>query len=526
MKTVSTPSMSENTMRDITAKSVKLNRDLDKMLEQALERDLLVRIGWGKQGDEKPKKGEIGVITHLPENSRVLLLGNLGECAGAMNDGGTFTLQGGCGSMLGAFQKSGRITIEKDAGDRAGQKMTGGEIIVQGSVGNETGAEMIGGLLIVRGHAGHATGAAMQGGTLVVLGNTGNDPGRGMVGGRVIISGSCPPPGEGATMRSIESNELEELAEHLEPLGLHVDSDALVIIPSEDGPAQTESPETSISEGFEGITLVPSARDRLPNHSQIDTSSPINPAGQDENTLMTPLPWIIQTERMTGNTGTYGTNQPGLVTAEPRANDLMLITEENLLEAAEIIHNCSGMVLDLNQIPAINDAEIEALLVSLYSRMADDSLVFLKDSISRVEHLFRLVVDLDLDGALVDVASAGGSRAAAALPRIGLVAQAMNLPSQGRRILLELQEAPSAEDLLIAIGAGCSAIVAPAADENVEAALAWIDGTLRGWMLELGIDNLSELTRRNLRALDHDTAAISGLRLIGYDRPLPMWLRN
>ena len=37
-------------MRDITAKSVKLNRDLDKMLEQALERDLLVRIGWGKQG--------------------------------------------------------------------------------------------------------------------------------------------------------------------------------------------------------------------------------------------------------------------------------------------------------------------------------------------------------------------------------------------------------------------------------------------------------------------------------------------
>ena len=81
-------------MRDITAKSVKLNRDLDKMLQQALERDLLVRIGWGKQGDEKPKSGEIGVITHLPEKSRVLLLGDLGECAGAMNDGGTFTLQG------------------------------------------------------------------------------------------------------------------------------------------------------------------------------------------------------------------------------------------------------------------------------------------------------------------------------------------------------------------------------------------------------------------------------------------------
>ena len=75
-------------MREVTAKSIKLNRDLEKMLSEALDRDLLVRIGWGRGGDEKPKEGEIGVITHLPEKSRVLLLGNLGECAGAMNQGG------------------------------------------------------------------------------------------------------------------------------------------------------------------------------------------------------------------------------------------------------------------------------------------------------------------------------------------------------------------------------------------------------------------------------------------------------
>ena len=89
-----------------------------------------------------------------------------------------------------------------------------------------------------------------------------------------------------------------------------------------------------------------------------------------------------------------------------------------------------------------------------------------------------------------------------------------------------MHEAPSAEDLLITIGAGCSAIVAPAPNDDVEVALSALDEFLRGWMLELGIINLNELTRRNLRALDHETAAISGLRLIGYDRPLPMWLRN
>ena len=106
---------------------------------------------------------------------------------------------------------------------------------------------------------------------------------------------------------------------------------------------------------------------------------------------------------MTSATGKYGVAQPGIVTSEPRSNDLMLINEENLLDAASLIQNCSGMVLDLTNLPALNDAEIEALLVSLYSRMSDDSLVFIKDSVSRVEHLFRLIVDLDLDGAVVDV---------------------------------------------------------------------------------------------------------------------------
>ena len=62
--------------------------------------------------------------------------------------------------------------------------------------------------------------------------------------------------------------------------------------------------------------------------------------------------------------------------------------------------------------------------------------------------------------------------------------------------------------------------------DDVESSLIWLDGTIKGWMLELGITELNQLTRRNLRALDHDTAAISGLRLIGYDRPLPMWLKN
>ena len=174
----------------------------------------------------------------------------------------------------------------------------------------------------------------------------------------------------------------------------------------------------------------------------------------------------------------------------------------------------------------MDDAEIEGILISLTSKMSDESLVLLRDRVDRVDQLFRLVVDLDLDGAVIDAASPGGSRAAAALPRIGLAARAMNLTGQGRHLMIEMDEAPGAEDLLICVAAGCSVLVAPPPESGLEETLQWLVSTLRGWMVGLGVDGLEKLNRRNLRALDYDTASISGLRLIGYDRPLPMWLGN
>ena len=58
-------------MREVAAKSMKLARDLDGMLDEALERDLLIRIGWGRGGDEKPKSGEIGLsLIHISEPTR------------------------------------------------------------------------------------------------------------------------------------------------------------------------------------------------------------------------------------------------------------------------------------------------------------------------------------------------------------------------------------------------------------------------------------------------------------------------
>jgi len=316
------------------------------------------------------------------------------------------------------------------------------------------------------------------------------------------------------------------LVDYLEPLGLNLEEDALVLVPSESTAGIAEIPDSSVAEGFESIALVPSNSDRLPKHSPLDPFTLLMPLGTEEGGILFPIPWLVESNSASDWTGAASKAQPALVRESPRENDLILVGESNIIDCARWLGSCAGVVLDLADLPHLNDAEIEAILVSITCKMEDASLILLRDCVDRADHLFRLVVDLDLDGAVIDAASPGGSRAASALPRIGLAARAMNLTEQGRHLLIEMDEAPSAEDMLIAVAAGCPILVAPPPADGREEALVWLDSTIRGWMLEMGIDGLEQLSRRNLRALDYDTASISGLRLVGFDRPLPMWLGN
>ena len=111
------------------------------------------------------------------------------------------------------------------------------------------------------------------------------------------------------------------------------------------------------------------------------------------------------------------------------------------------------------RIPGLNDAEIEAILVSLRSRMEDQSIILLRGNIGRIEQLFRLVMDLELDGAVVECATPNGSRLASALPKIGLASKAMGIGTTGKFIFIETMNEPDAKDMLVAIGSGCTGLL-------------------------------------------------------------------
>jgi hypothetical protein len=327
-------------------------------------------------------------------------------------------------------------------------------------------------------------------------------------------------------MRSISSNEISEISEHLEPLGLSINKDAIVIVAAKKSGNYSKSPKSSITEGFEKIAITTSSNKILSEYDALDNYTLINSMGDEDGGLLFPIPWLIEREEGNIDNSEIISQQPFLVKSNPKKNDLLIINKENIITVTKDLGKCSGIVLNLTSLPVMNDAEIEALIISMTSKIQEKSLIILKDRVERVENLFRLIVELNLDGAIIDASSPGGSRAAAALPRIGLAARAIHMKEQKKTLMIELDKCPSAEDFIVAKGAGFSVIVAPQNSEkkSVENTLIELDSNLRGWMINLGIESLDEITRRNLRAMDYDTAAISGLRLIGYDRPLPMWL--
>ena len=96
----------------VIEKSLSINNKLPKQLEKAIDRNVVLRIGWTSAGDPVPKNGELGLCPGLPKNSKLRALGVLGSWIAAFGKGGTFTIQGDSGSFLGAGNDGNNITCE------------------------------------------------------------------------------------------------------------------------------------------------------------------------------------------------------------------------------------------------------------------------------------------------------------------------------------------------------------------------------------------------------------------------------
>ena len=153
------------------------------------------------------------------------------------------------------------------------------------------------------------------------------------------------------------------------------------------------------------------------------------------------------------------------------------------------------------------------------------------DDVDQIDCILRMVGELGLAGAIVDVRTIGAAPAISALPTVGM---ARSKQQGSMSVLLKTDWTPSPSEALMTIAAGLNGIVAEAfiGDESpptgVKKIATELDGKLssmedraRGWMQSMGVSSTNLLQRHHLRATTNEAAVLSGLRLHARRQPLP-----
>lgn len=514
---------------DVVARSFNINNKLGPKLEAAAEQNAILRIGWTNAGDPVPKNGELGLCPGIPKGAKIRALGTLGSWTAAFGKGGMFTIQGDAGSFLGAANNGNQITCERSAGNYAGFAMKDGKISILDGCGDDLGACMSGGLIVVRGNAGLRVGGGMTGGIIVIDGDIGNDPGAGMTGGKIIVNGRCPNPPEGVVLRPITDSELIELNKEIDDDNFQIPNDSVCL--ESNGELENSNENSVVSAGdLSMIGLVPAGQPRNMFYSSCDTVALLGERAESNTPIALPLP--IMPHLSDGNnlngkkkSSKLVETQPFIVQHNPRTIDFISIDTNNLSHCTDALSNCGGAVIDLMNMPSMNAEEIDGMLVSVRSLLGQEKPFGFSEGVGRIDALHKSAAYHNADIAICTIEDETGISESASLPLIGRSNKA-NLENTYTDSGIAIGFSANAEDIAKLRASGLKFICCSSPSEGYDDISNWLEeiqSQLSAILQRLGLESIDSLGRQNLRALDYETAAVSGLRLSGYERPLPHW---
>ena len=513
---------------DVVARSFNINNKLGPKLEAAAEQNAILRIGWTNAGDPVPKNGELGLCPGIPKGAKIRALGTLGSWTAAFGKGGVFTIQGDVGSFLGAANNGNQITCERSAGNYAGFAMSSGKISILDGCGDDLGSCMSGGLLAVRGNAGLRVGGGMTGGIIVVDGDIGNDPGAGMTGGKIIVNGRCPNPPEGVVLRPITDSELVELNKEIDDKNFQIPNDSVCL---ESSGEQKNNNHSVVSAGdLSMIGLVPSGQPRNMFYSTCDTVALLGERAESNTPIALPLP--ILPHITDGNIlvnkkkpSKLVETQPFVVTHNPRTVDFISVEMNNLNHCTDALSISGGAIVNLMKMPSMDAEEMDGMLVAIRSLLGQEKPFGFADGVGRIEALHKSSSYHNADISICIIEDESGISESASLPLIGRSNKA-NLENTYTDSGIGLGFSVNAEDIAKLRASGLKFVCCSSPSDSYDEISNWLDeiqSKLSTILQNLGLESIDSLSRQNLRALDYETAAVSGLRLSGYERPLPHW---
>ena len=518
---------------NVVERSMSINAKFLPRLQAAVEQNALLRIGWTGSGEEVPKNGEVGLCPAMPEGARIRALGKLGSWTSSFGGGGRFDIEGETGAFFGAYNQGSQLSVSGFAGRCAGFMMQSGELSVKGGAGDDLGMYMSGGFIFAKGDVGERLGNGMNEGIIVVQGDVGNGAGCAMKGGIIIIEGRCPTPPQGTQIRPLTASELKKINKELEAFDASLGTDAFCLEKSD--AVGFDLDNAAVSSGdLSSIGITSMEESPLIDNHDVDTAALISGTDDESPPILLPLPVLpfIPDGELLLSAGTNSSGrlscvqaQPFLVEERPRPIDILLLNIRTMCDLAQHAASTAGVCIDFDSLPALNDEEMDGLLVILRTLLTPESPILATQGISRIQTLHQRSVYHNLQVAVSKIEDGTGIPEAATLPIIGRSVKT-NLESTSTIAALEFGFTCDAHDIIVSRCAGAQFVVTQPPVLELEDIEFWLQGLtidMKRILRQLGLESIDELKRAHLRALDYDTAAVSGLRMVGYERPLPHW---
>ena len=484
-------------MDDPVKRSVELSRRIlygEMGVVLALEQDRSLKIGW-PGGEPKPRHGDLGFAPNLPSKLKLRYLGDLGSFSCSLSNA-NISVEGNAGSFVSSWMKGGVTRIEGNTDRAAGFEMSNGQLLIDGNAGELLGLRMKGGLIKVKGNSGIGTGSSMEGGMILVSGNAGFSPGIGMKGGVILINGRVSSPGYGAKFTTPEKylNDLDESIRKE-----FVDSVAVIPSDSEKGVFRKNSPATS---DWSGILTVPGGNQPINSEIGVDTITMINQRSENK-----PLGLRISLLQVNGKSHLLS----------PAINNKSKKGDIEYVKTIDDQNHQDDLLLQLEDLPTLDDEELDALVALIQALNEKDRHLIICASIDRMELLQRAASRRICDAIIFDLNYSRGRPAPSLLPIFGRAAA--KISESGCKIGIKIPWIVKAQDIIISNASGADFVVG-----DINESIEDFTTSLRRELLEIGETNLNNLGREHLRASDVNVANISGLRLVGYERPMSHWL--
>ena len=503
--------------------------------------------------------GMNSIAVGLREVAKITVEGTAGDYFGAFNGGATLRLLGDAGRYAGDSMSGGVIRIEGNADYGVGTYLMGGTINIEGNTSVATGQRMYDGVITIKGNAGSLTGLAMKDGLIFIGGKCGSMVGHNMEGG-VIYARAFKSLGENAMELPLNKVDKSRLIEYLEIDELEIDEFKKVVAKVDDGAPEEGFPVIlqDTPEGYlEKVTLSPSfsvyTKEELRSHEELDLSTKV---GSGLGVLKMKAPFLIYDAGSTSFSVLKEAEALKVPIAsstipkpdeddddETKTHRLLRISPERNGTDIEVISRAKGMELILGSGSGyylggelISSAPERPLdintpldirnFIELLREITVSSLpVFVTVSGENIYDLVMAVAKGKPDGIILK----------SQLPTTAVTVASEALEDLDKRdqiMLFVLGMFDNEVDVykMLAMGADGVALVFPdtgtkITEEKDAFSLDRLVNGLKVLMAYCGHRELADITNDDLRALNYSTAAITGLKLIGYDQKLPIWRR-